>query len=104
MNTSTEQLIIKELGILALIGLTGTLIILAVNISVEVAIITALITFVSSITGGLIGYLGGKNTTIQANDDDEQTDNETEATPEGDTINEVNNEYETPQQQYREKT
>ena len=59
---NTTQLVIKILGLIAITGLIGTLLIIAYTPYTDIAIITALIAFISSTTGGLIGYLGANKT------------------------------------------
>lgn len=63
METKTQQLIIKTLGTIALLGEIGTILLIYTIQPIDIAIITALITFISGITGGLIGFLGGKTLT-----------------------------------------
>jgi len=70
----TTQLIIKILGIIAIIGLSGTLFIISININTEPAIITSLITFLGGITGGLIGYLGATKEIISTSKESDGND------------------------------
>ena len=77
---NTTQLVIKILGLIAITGLIGTLLIIAYTPYTDIAIITALIAFISSTTGGLIGYLGANKTPNNPKEDDGEVTSDVQPT------------------------
>ena len=73
MKLDTTQLVISLLGVITLTALIGTIIIIIYTPHTDIATVTALIAFLSSTTGGLIGYLGSqKNNPPVGNDEKEE--------------------------------
>lgn len=72
MKLDTTQLVIAMLGVITLTALIGTIIIIIYTPHTDIATVTALIAFLSSTTGGLIGYLGSqKNNPPVVNEEEE---------------------------------
>jgi len=59
---SRQTLVILLLGFIAIIAELGTFILLFYQTGIDIGVVTALIAFTSSITGGFIGFLTGKET------------------------------------------
>ena len=61
MITNTQDLILKILGIIAVVTVLGVVVLLCFVPGVDVSIMVALVGVVTAIVGGLIGFLNGKS-------------------------------------------